>query len=58
MARRIFQKTGPGQVILEGVGSTDPVYNPIKIIESIPGSEVVRGCKRSKTGLIQGIWLF
>jgi len=58
MARRIFQETGPGQVILEGIGSTDPIYNPIKVIESIPGSEVVRGCKRSKTGLIQGIWLF
>ncbi|UZN23342.1 hypothetical protein GM182_05590 [bacterium 3DAC] len=58
MARRIFATTGAGQVILEGVGSTDPVYNPIDAVRSIPGSEVIRGCKRSKTGLIQGIWLF
>jgi len=58
MTRRIFALTGAGQVILEGVGSTDPLYNPINAVRRIPGSEVIRGCKRSKTGLIQGIWLF
>ncbi len=58
MARRIFSVTGAGQVILEGIGSTDPLYNPMEAINEIPGSKVVKGCKRSKTGLIQGIWLF
>ncbi len=58
MARRIFNITGAGQLILEGIGSTDPTYNPLDIVKSIPGSGVVRGCKRSKTGLMQGIWLF
>ena len=58
MARRIFNITGAGQLILEGIGSTDPTYNPLDVVKAIPGSEVVRGCKRSKTGLMQGIWLF